>query len=67
MFDRELSLELVAIALNNGFGIKGYDELDNYVVITKDNKYYVGFPIDYIPIDTYKRIRCMLEKNNIPT
>ncbi len=65
MPDRTASLELIDIALYNGFGVKSYDELENYVVITKNNHFYVGFSTDYIPTDAYKRIRCMLEKEDI--
>lgn len=56
------SSELIIIALRNGFGVKDHEELDNYVIITRNDCYYVAFPIDYLPTDTYKRIRCMLEK-----
>lgn len=62
MLDRDYALGLITIALLNGYGIKSYDEIDNYIVITKNNHYYVGFPIDEMPTDVYKRIRCMLEK-----
>lgn len=60
--DNNYVLDIIVRAQDKGYEIKNYVSLENYVVIMKDNQYFIGFFTDNLPEDTYKRICCMLEK-----